>query len=354
MEERVSSLPDEVVGVEILQAGLDPVELSQETVVDQLVVDLGPISNIPQSLPIGLAFWSFVRYPLSALGRLRAELAGEFLGCVFPSLVHLRPKSAGPMVGDQDVKEGSSFGAFKQSSREPPMANPLQVGFQLRSQAYLPQVSKVVPVTLVRQMHARIPIQPLQERVPVVAPLDDGVVNPLFLGPSALSEAGCLEQDFHLFLLRPGGWKKDAYMEQHTSEEWAAGMIAFLTAMAPPTTIGSEPAGQQSGITAAPVITGTWSSLDMCSRTEIRFSFSSLETGVPTASFKGIGSARRARVLGGSGGSPAAANAASTDPPLASTWWARFSACPKAGPAFHPRLIRSFPVIMRLMCFVVR
>ena len=141
-------------------------------------------------------------------------------------------------------------------------------------------------------------------------------------------------------------------MEQQTSEEWALGIMAFLTAMAPPTVIGVSPAGQASGITAAPVITGTLSSSPMCSRTERRLSLSSSKTGVPMASFNGNGSARRDMVLGGSGGLPTAANAASIEPPPASTWLARFRACPKAGPACHPSLIRSLPVIICYGCWV--
>ena len=53
-------------------------------------------------------------------------------------------------------------------------------------------------------------------------------------------------------------WKKLAWSEQQMSDEWAAGMIAFSTAMAPPTGMdaGALPEGQASGMSVPAMMTG--------------------------------------------------------------------------------------------------
>jgi hypothetical protein len=84
------------------------------------------------------------------------------------------------------------------------------------------------------------------------------------------------------------------------SAEWAAGMIALSTAIAPPTGITARPApaGQASGITAPRSITGTRSSSRICRRTDSTFLRSASDRG-SIASASPAGEPRSASFGGG-------------------------------------------------------
>ena len=90
------------------------------------------------------------------------------------------------------------------------------------------------------------------------------------------------------------GWlagKNVAYIEQQMSAECAPGMMAFSTAMTPPTGIvpGPPPTGQASGMITPRLITGMCNSSVMLSRTLITLSASS-EVSASIASARGAGS----------------------------------------------------------------
>ena len=90
-------------------------------------------------------------------------------------------------------------------------------------------------------------------------------------------------------------------MEQQISAECAEGMMAFSTAMTPPTgmSAGAGPAGQASGMMVPLWIRGVHSSSAIFCRTLVRFAFSSL-VSARMASVQGKGFSRISKRGGGS------------------------------------------------------
>ena len=63
-------------------------------------------------------------------------------------------------MGDQHMQLRRSLGLDCQKAGEISVSGLFKVCQELRRDLELSQVSKVIPVTLIRHMHARVPVQP--------------------------------------------------------------------------------------------------------------------------------------------------------------------------------------------------